>query len=80
MEWGNSGEKDLFVVRFVLMKLAVNRVKDAEFIIEHYKSTIDTPLMHFGGMVEIFIKYNILSATCESCENKKSKGFGNIAR
>jgi hypothetical protein len=40
--WGNQDEKDLFIVRMVLMKLAVNRLEDAKFIHEHYKSKYST--------------------------------------
>jgi len=47
MALGPKEEREYYVTRFVLHKLAAKRLEDARFIYMNYKKTIKTPLMHF---------------------------------
>ena len=47
MQQGNQDERELFIARFVLLKLAFLRIEDAKSIISFYASRINHPLIHF---------------------------------
>lgn len=49
MKLGEPYENDLFVVRYILLKLAVHRLADAKFIHDAFRKEIKTPLMNFAG-------------------------------
>ena len=49
MQNGQPDEKDLFVARFILLKLAVNRIDDAKVLCEEFKKEIKSPLLNFVG-------------------------------
>lgn len=49
-EWiqlGNVNEKELFVARFILLKLACGRVQDAKVLTEEYVQKLNYPIIHF---------------------------------
>lgn len=47
MQLGAINEKELFVARFVLMKLACGGVEDAKIIIEEYAPKLNYPIIQF---------------------------------
>jgi len=47
MDQGNMQEREFFVARFVLHKLAANRLEEARVVFKHYEKSFNTPLMHF---------------------------------
>ena len=49
MEQGDTKEREYYIARFVLHKLAANRFDDAHFVFLNYKKLYKTPLMHFLG-------------------------------
>eukprot|EP00331_Platyophrya_macrostoma_P033426 CAMPEP_0176457426 /NCGR_PEP_ID=MMETSP0127-20121128/31927_1 /TAXON_ID=938130 /ORGANISM="Platyophrya macrostoma, Strain WH" /LENGTH=273 /DNA_ID=CAMNT_0017847675 /DNA_START=25 /DNA_END=846 /DNA_ORIENTATION=+ len=51
MKLGEPQERDLFVVRYILMKLAVHRPADAKFIYDAFRKEMKTPLMNFAGLL-----------------------------
>lgn len=47
MQQGNSDERELFVARFVLLKLAFRKVEDAKGVISFYLNKMNHPLIQF---------------------------------
>jgi len=53
-EWmmlGNVNEKELFVARYVLLKIACDRVNDAKEILKEYVPKLNYPIIHFTSCV-----------------------------
>jgi hypothetical protein len=53
MQHGQEDEQDFFVVRFILMKIAAEKVDDAREIYDYYANKINSPLMNFTSKREI---------------------------
>lgn len=46
---GEPHEQDLFITRFIFLKIAIGRVADAKYVYESFRKVIKTPLMNFTG-------------------------------
>ena len=53
MQQGNVNEKELFVARFVLLKLACNRVEDTKAILAEYIPKLNYPIINFTSPIII---------------------------
>jgi len=51
MQLGSVSEKELFVARFVLMKLSCKGLTDAKYIIEEYAKKLNYPIIQFVRLV-----------------------------
>lgn len=47
MQQGNVNEKELFVARYVLLKLTCGNVGEAKAIIEEYSQKLNYPIIHY---------------------------------
>lgn len=81
MQTGNVNEKELFVARFVLLKLACGRVQDARGLIEEYAPKLNYQIIHF-----IRTHYNfeqnlmrIIGLLIRAVEIKSEKAFDVLA-
>jgi len=73
MQTGNVNEKELFVARFVLLKLACGRVQDARGLIDEYAPKLNYQIIHFIRKNEKLLTqfHSYCRLTYQSCRNKK---------